>query len=119
MKLQITEASLRLRVSEAELDALQRGHALRLAPAWAGGELMHLEVAAGEHSAFDAGAVWRLTIAREALEAYAASLPRRDALVVLPEQGAGMRVDFEVDVRDSIATRGAARRPAARLGPSD
>ncbi|HEY4555786.1 MAG TPA: hypothetical protein VIG68_05055, partial [Lysobacter sp.] len=80
MKLQITEASLRLRVSEAELDALQRGHALRLAPACAGSALLQLEAMVGEHSAFDAGAVWRLTIARGALEAYAASLPRRDAL---------------------------------------
>ncbi|MCR6495897.1 hypothetical protein LJB71_06485 [Thermomonas sp. S9] len=49
-----------------------------------------------------------LALPRDLLESYAQRLPCRDALVIrLPLDGGDMlQVDFEVDVRDSVRSRG-------------
>lgn len=109
MKLQITPASLRIRVGEGELDALLRGERLGLAPVHRGRTLVDVEVVLAQDSALSADGQWRVSIDRGLVEAYAATLPRRDPLVVDSGE-AGLQVEFEVDVRESIARRGALRR---------
>lgn len=111
MKLQIGGRGLRVRIDEAELASLRAGEALALAPRVGAHALVDLRVELGDAFAFDArDMALRLRLPRADVEAYAASLPRRDGLRFdLPGDGA-LRLDFEVDVRDSVATRGAVRR---------
>lgn len=111
MKLQIQGQSLRFRIDEAELAAL-------LETGWVqdrselGADRVHLRRIEST-SASSASLDWQidsisLRLPLPVLRDYAASLPRRDALPV--DCGLPLRVDFEVDVRDSLQRRGPRRR---------
>jgi hypothetical protein len=108
MKLQVQEQSLRVRISEAELQVLLSGSPLRLDLGFDGNTLLAVEVAAGPDTSFAAGVAWRLSLSEAALRVYAGTLPRRDALVVVVTGSGGepLRLEFEVDVRDSVKVRG-------------
>src|SRR5512137_610283 len=108
MKLQVQQQSLRVRVTEAELQQLLSGSPLRLEVVFDGNTLLSVEVAAGTDTSFAAGATWRLTLSEEALRTYAGTLPRRDAFVAAMNRSGGepLRLEFEVDVRDSVKVRG-------------
>ncbi len=108
MKLHVQAQSLRVRVTEAELQDLLFGSPLRLDLGFDGHNLLAVEVATGPDSSFAAGAVWRLSLSEAALQVYAGTLPRRDALVAVLTGSGGepLRLEFEVDVRDSVKVRG-------------
>jgi hypothetical protein len=109
VKLQVQEQSLRVRVTEAELQDLLSGSALRLDLRFDGQGLLALEVATGPETSLQPGAVWRLRLSDTALRDYAETLPRRDALVagLTGSGGESLRLEFDVDVRDSVKVRGA------------
>lgn len=119
MKVQLQPGRLRLRVDESELESLLGGESIRLTLVH--GPAIHWTYTVALASALDgidlaapAPARVSIRLPHGAVQAYAATLPRRDALsFALMPSGQGTdaltRVDFEVDVRDSIRTRGAAR----------
>jgi hypothetical protein len=108
MKLQVQQQSLRVRVTEAELQDLLSGSPLRLDLGFDGSTLLAVEVGTGPDTSIVAGACWRLSLSEVALRAYAGTLPRRDALVAALTGSGGepLRLEFEVDVRDSVKVRG-------------
>lgn len=119
MKVQLQPGRLRLRVDEAELAALLGGESIRLTIVR--GPSIHWTYTVSLAAALDgidlvapAPARVSIRLPHGAVQAYAATLPRRDALTFeIGRDGQGAdaleRVDFEVDVRDSIRTRGAVR----------
>jgi hypothetical protein len=108
MKLHVQQQSLRVRVTEAELQDLLSGRSLRLDVTFGGTTLFGLLVVGGPETSFEPGSTWRLRLSEPALRVYAESLPRRDALVVELANPGGepLRLEFEVDVRDSVKIRG-------------
>lgn len=122
MKVQLQTRRLRLRVDEAELATLLGGESIRLTLVH--GPAIHWTYTVSLAAALDgvdlaapAPARVSIRLPHGAVQAYAATLPRRDALSFEIEssgQGADAleRVDFEVDVRDSIRARGARHRTA-------
>jgi hypothetical protein len=112
MKLQVQQQSLRVRVTEAELLELLSGKSLRLDVAFCGRSFVGLQVACGPETALEPGQDWRLRLSETALRIYGESLPSRDALVVelTGSGGEPLRLEFEVDVRDSVRVRGPTKR---------
>jgi hypothetical protein len=112
LKLQIQQQTLRLRVTEAELQDLLSGKSLRLDLAFGERSLFGLHVACGPETSFESGSDWRLRLSETALRTYGETLPSRDALVVglTGSGGEPLRLEFEVDVRDSVRMRGPTRR---------
>lgn len=115
MKAQLQSDALRLRLDEDELARLFAGETLRLRTQLHGRPLFALELCVAEALTFTADAMWRCALPLPALRAYAESLPRRDALALFPDAGdaASLRIDFEVDVRDSRKRRGPPPRDLA------
>lgn len=115
MKVQMQDQSLRIRISEAELARLQSGETVgnvtRL-PGHAGHHQAVRLVDGGEPSLVSTGERWIYQLPRDQLDSYVARLPCRDALTARLPVGEGMElgVDFEVDVRDSVRSRGTPRR---------
>jgi hypothetical protein len=109
MKLQIEGPQLRFRVSEVELARLLGSEPVIDRTIWhnAGQSTRMLSLSDSDTLAFSwQGPDITLTLPRTAVVAYAATLPRRDALAfVLGEADAALGIDFEVDVRDSVRTR--------------
>lgn len=108
MKLQVQQQSVRVRVGEAELQDLLSGKSLRLDVTFGGTRLFGLHVVCGPETSLEPGSVWRLRLSETALRVYAETLPRRDALNVglAGSCGEPLRLEFEVDVRDSVKVRG-------------
>jgi hypothetical protein len=108
MKVRIQETSLRVRIDEAELAELLAGGVLRMQVVVNARNLFSLRVGlAGDVSLALEGEDWRLDLPEADVLAYVATLPRRDALAFeLAYTGAALRIDFEVDVRDSRKLRG-------------
>jgi hypothetical protein len=107
MKVQLQADSLRVRLDEAELAELLAGRPLQLRTPAGPGTLFALRVELAPALALEPGSEWRLALPDEAVRAYAGTLPRRDALAFALAGGeAGLRVDFEVDARDSRKVRG-------------
>lgn len=109
MKLQIEDQRLRFRISEAELTRLLAGTTLsdetRLGPSDHRWRHLRLQPGTGPRLDWGDGQI-TLHLPRTAVEDYAASLPRRDALrFTLDCAGEAVTLDFEVDVRDSVRTR--------------
>lgn len=109
MKLQIEGSQLRFRLSEAELARLLDGEAVLDRTTWPEGlatRTLHLSDIEAPALRWH-GADIELTLPRAAVEAYATTLPRRDALafVLGASEAALLQIDFEVDVRDSVRTR--------------
>jgi hypothetical protein len=111
MKVQLQGQTLRFRVDEAELAALQAGQVVENLTRIPGGSLRQSVVLAeAALPALEDGA--HLQLPRALLEPYVARLPCRDALAIrLPlDDGETIEVDFEVDVRDSVRHRGVGKR---------
>jgi hypothetical protein len=108
MKLQVQRQALRVRVTEAELKDLLAGSPLRLDLRFDGQRMLTLELTSGPETSVQPGDFWRVRLAETALQDYAGTLPRRDALVVAltGTGGEALRLEFEVDVRDSVKVRG-------------
>ena len=108
MKLQVQRQALRVRVTEAELQDLLAGAPLRLDLRFSGQDMLSLELITGPETSVQPGDVWRLRLSRTELRDYAGTLPRRDALVAALTGSGGepLRLEFEVDVRDSVKVRG-------------
>ncbi|HEX5755538.1 MAG TPA: hypothetical protein VFY12_04220 [Arenimonas sp.] len=109
MKLQIQNTNLRLRIDERELADLLAGGTLALALHAQRKPLLDVQVQlAPSLGLASESSHWRLQLPDAELRAYAQTLPRRDALSLALADD--LRLDFEVDVRDSIRERGAKRR---------
>ena len=113
MKLQIHGQHLRLRIEESELAELREGATLenvtRLGPiAWRSS----LRLTEADHDSLQAVGECTIEIPRRLVEAYAARLPCREglALSLRAEGGPAIDVVLEVDIRDSVRSRGAVRR---------
>jgi hypothetical protein len=108
MKLQVQRQALRVRVTEAELKDLLSGSPLRLDLRFDGQRMLTLELTTGLEASVQPGDIWRVRLAERALQDYAGTLPRRDALVtaLTGTGGEPLRLEFEVDVRDSVRVRG-------------
>jgi hypothetical protein len=123
MKVQMQGQSLRVRISESELARLQAGEAVGNLTRLPGGEACRHEVGlveGDEPALLAAGGGWILSLPRVLLEPYVARLPCRDGLAFrLPVEGSELEVDFEVDVRDSVRSRGTPRRGAQSPGGAD
>jgi hypothetical protein len=109
MKLQVQRQALRVRVTEAELKDLLAGSPLRLDLRFSGQRMLTLELTTGPETSVQPGDIWRVRLSETALQDYAGTLPRRDALVaaLTGTGGEPLRLEFEVDVRDSVKVRGA------------
>lgn len=116
MKVQMQGQVLRIRIDESELAWLQAGETVEnLTRLPEGASTRHVvSVAEGGPSLTATREGWTFLLPRALLEPYVARLPCRDGLVVrLPlEEGGELEVHFEVDVRDSIRSRGTAKRGA-------
>lgn len=117
MKLQVQGQSLRFRLDEVEFSQLLAAQAVSNHTDVAGvGFSQTLQLGDVAQVQFDATpGHWRLTLPRPTVTAYGERLPCREGLDFLLPCGHGepaeaLRVSFEVDVRDSIRTRGAGSR---------
>lgn len=121
MKLQLQGQNVRLRVDEAEFSQLLAGETV-LNRIVLGADLdfsQWLVLAADSRATTPLFVVndggWRVELPRVAVEAYAKQLPCRHALGFELDHGGPevIRLDFEVDVRDSVKARGPRRRQEA------
>lgn len=113
MKLQMHNDSVRVRIDEAELAALQAGERLSLRVGNVS-PLFALQVVLGDALSLQLGTRWRLVLPRAEIGRYVQTLPNRHALELpLPNAGSALMLQFEVDVRDSLQVRGAHRRGQA------
>lgn len=117
MKVQMQGQSLRLRINEAELARLQAGDAVDNLTRLPGGAVSRqaVQLVDAEAPALMAtGEGWIYQLPRELLAPYVARLPCRDGLSARLSVGDGteLTVEFEVDVRDSVRSRGTPRRGA-------
>jgi hypothetical protein len=114
MKVQLQSRSMRVRIDEAELGELLAGATLDLHVGTAGQPLLALRVELADALTLQHDHGWQLRLPSTEVHTYVDGLPRRDALVlqVEGEGSAALRIEFEVDVRDSVKVRGA--RPTSR-----
>ena len=118
MKVQLQDQSVRLRLDEAELACLLAGESVENMTRFGGieGWGMAVSLHGGEQPVLlDGGTFCRLVLPRGAVEALAARLPCRDGLAfdLTLEDGSQLRLQFDVDVRDSVRQRGPHRRQAS------
>lgn len=118
MKLQLQGQSVRLRIDEAELARLLAGEAVvnRTLLGATSGFSQSLLLGQDETPAIalhDGG--WHVVLPAGAVADYVERLPCRHALSfeLGMEGGARLSLDFEVDVRDSLLSRGPRRRDRA------
>jgi len=115
VKVQLQGQALRLRLDEAELASLLAGQDVgsqtRLLPGAAFGMQVRL-TAEMEPALVGAHGQFSFHLPRSLLEPYVARLPCREGLhVQLPASGEDrLDVEFEVDVRDSVRSRGPHKR---------
>ena len=114
MKLQLQGQHLRLRIDESEFSVLRAGATLDNTTtlgtcAWRQTLCQADAVAPALHAT---GGHCAIAIPKHLIDAYAARLPCRDGLSMRVQPAGGQALDLvlEVDVRDSIRTRGP-RRP--------
>ena len=121
MKVQLQEQTLRLRLDEAELAALQAGQEVgnrtRLVP----GAALCVQVRlTRDEAAALVGKPGHFTffLPQAQLDPYVVRLPCRDGLCFSLPVGGEDRLDieFEVDVRDSVRQRGVVKPAAPRSG---
>lgn len=117
MKLQFRDSALRVRIDETELSGLLDGKPLALTVILGERVLLDVRLGLAAQLAFHGGTPWYVSLPERDVRTYADALPRRDALVfMLEEQGSTpLRLEFEVDVRDSVARRGI--RPPRAIPP--
>lgn len=116
MKIQLSSASLRVRILESELAMLVGGGDLLLSPRPFGVPMCEVIVSLSIGNSLNIGFRWHVQFDRAEVMEYIETLPRRDALRFEARHsgtnGCAFRVELEVDVRDSIAIR---RRGSTRL----
>ena len=109
MKVQLQGQHLRLRIDEAELAVLRDGGTLENVTRFGAHEWRQtLRQGDATDSALQADAgCCAIEIPKRLVDAYAARLPCREGLAVSlqPTLGPVLRVDLEVDVRDSVRAR--------------
>lgn len=114
MKVQIQQQAVRIRVDESELNRLVAGGCVENRTQLSGHVVWQQCVALHELAQpCLAASGQRLDIAlpRQEVLALQARLPSRDGLqFLIPDAGASLTLQFDVDVRDSVRQRGAARR---------
>lgn len=116
MKLQVRAEALRLRIDESELGILLAGESLSLQLDLRGRMLLNVALRLDNRFAFDAKASrWNVRLDRALVAAYAGKLPCRDGLRFPIADGVDL--DFEVDVRDSLRTRGPRARNGSDIAP--
>lgn len=115
MKVQMQGQQLRLRISEAELVRLQAGEVIVNLTRMPGGITCRQHLLLGDAAqpaliAEPGG--WRFLLPRMRLADYVVRLPCREglALRLALEDGEVLDIEFEVDVRDSVRSRGVQRR---------
>ena len=114
MKLQLEGQRLRVRVGEAEFAELLAGRALDAhtqlphGPCWS----LRLQPVADGTLSVGPGDPPRLLLPLRLLEEYRGRLPCRDGIEAVQQAGdlPPLQLVFEVDVRDSVRTRGPRRR---------
>lgn len=114
MKVQLQQQSVRLRLGEEELARLLGGQAVsnltRLGPVAPWSLLLELGETPDARIEQD-GATPRIVLPRALIAAYGDRLPCRDGLTFHLEHGhEALKLQFDVDVRDSVRQRGATRR---------
>ena len=115
MKLQLQGQHIRLRIDEAELARLLAGDVVsnqtQLGSAHGFSQVLTLDAQAMPMLAMRDGD-WHITLPHAAVAGYIEQLPCRHALVFELAMDVGPAVDigFEVDVRDSLQSRGPRRR---------
>ena len=117
MKVQLQGQQVRLRISEAELARLQAGEVVENLTRLPAGLVLRqwLQVGEGSEPALLADATgWGCLLPPVGLASYVARLPCREGLRLrLPlAEGAeeAVEIDLEVDVRDSVRSRGMVKR---------
>ena len=114
--LEVAEARIAPHEVDAELARLQAGETIENLTRLPGGESARhvVSVAPGGPSLSVNRDGWTFVLPGALLEPYVARLPCRDGLLVrLPVAGGiELEVDFEVDVRDSVRSRGTGKRGA-------
>lgn len=116
MKVQLSDGRARLRVDEAEFAGLLAGETVVSKTAFPGGTwIVRLvtDASPGCAASLHAG-VLSLRLSRAEMTAYQSRLPCREGVtwVLAGDDGVGVRIEFEVDVRDSTRLRGPRRRHA-------
>lgn len=114
MKLQVQGQGVRLRVDEAEFARLLAGETVvnRTALGAAVEFAQSLVLGAGDRPSLAVvDSSWHVALPRNDVQDYAGQLPCRHALAFELDLGAAemIGIDFEVDVRDSMKTRGPRR----------
>lgn len=117
MKVQLQGQQVRLRISEAELARLQAGEVVENLTRLPAGRVLRQWLQVGERPQpvllADAEG-WGCLLPSAGLAAYVARLPCRDGLrFCLPlaqDAEETVEIDLEVDVRDSVRSRGVPRR---------
>ncbi|MCB1553308.1 MAG: hypothetical protein KDJ14_05820 [Xanthomonadales bacterium] len=119
LKVQLEGQSLRLRIDEAHLSRLLAGDRLSLRTCLAPAAdfcfaVERIEAAAPGWRALGDGAL--LQLPSPALAEYVARLPCRESLDLDLALASGdrLRIEFSVDVRNSLASRGPRRRESGR-----
>lgn len=113
MKVQLQGQQLRLRIDEAELARLQAGETVENLTRLPGGAACRQRLRLGEQAQLAGDAAdWCFQLPQAQLEAHVARLPCRDGLVFPLAVGDGdvIEMHFDIDVRDSVRSRGAPRR---------
>jgi len=114
MKLQLHGQYLRLRIDESELAALRGGSTLENATRLGTvGWRQSLRLTQADEASLQVGiGECTIEIPQRLVETYAARLPCREGLALSLRAEGGPAVDFvlEVDIRDSVRSRGAVRR---------
>jgi hypothetical protein len=108
MKVQLQGQTLRFRIDEAELAVLQAGGVVENRTCLPGACLTQSVVLTDSPAPTLERGV-RLQLPRSLLDTYVARLPCRDGLTIrlpLPADQESLEIVFEVDVRDSVRTRG-------------
>jgi hypothetical protein len=111
MKVQLGDGRLRVRVDEDEFAGLLAGRSATSRTTFPGGTWIVAVVATASRdcmASLDGGRL-SVQVSGDALRAYQSRLPCRDGIKWTLDAGDGarVRIDFEVDVRDSIRLRGA------------
>lgn len=118
MRVQLQGQQLRLRIDEAELARLQAGETVENLTRLPGGAVCRQQlVLAAQPRLAGSAADWRFELPQAELAAHVARLPCRDGLVfpLAVENGIAIEIHFDVDVRDSVRSRGAVRRGGSRM----
>jgi hypothetical protein len=104
MRVQMNGQSLRLRLQDAEFEALLAGDVVENRTTWPDGSQLTQQLCSGTHADVRARpGLWQFILPDDALRAYRDRLPTRESLRwQLGEGAAALELHFDVDVRDHV-----------------